>query len=143
MFCKTSLIIYIFFSSLSVAFFGHNTQREIEEVLLAQLNASHKIISYASEAIKGYEGGKLYLDESKLYETDSGSFINLSDGEKLFIPQLSKDLMGTYLITLSMVNSKFFKNVCNRCNYEWSGGVFDIWCPNCGSTDWVTVRDRG
>lgn len=132
----------LIFSCLSLTLYSHNPQKENQKTLLAHLNASHKIIAYASEAIKGYEKGKLYLDESQVYETGSGSFLSLSNGEILPLSSMTFDSMGSYLTTLGMVDNKFFKNVC-KCGYEWSGGVFDVWCPRCGSTDWVTVRDRG
>ena len=141
MFCKTSSVFCLFFSIFTIALFGHNAQRENEKALLAQLNTSHKIITYASEAIKGYEDGKLYLDENHFFETDLGLCLSLSNGEVLSLTSIAMDSIGAYLPTSGMVDDKFFKNVCNRCHYEWSGGVFDVWCPNCGSTDWSTVRD--
>jgi len=106
------------------------------------LNASHKVIAYAPESIIGYAEGKLYIDENKFYKTGSDSLLSLCNGEVLSMPILSNDSNGPYLATLGMVNNKFFKNVCNDCGREWSGGVFDIWCPTCGDTNWVTVRDR-
>jgi hypothetical protein len=143
MLCKISSTFYLFFSFLTISLFGHNAQGENEKALLEQLNISHKIIAYASEAIKWYEDGKLYLDENRFYETDSGLSLTLSNGEVVSLSSVVTDSIGAYLATLGMVNNKFFKNVCNRCHYEWSGGVFDVWCPNCGDADWSTVRDRG
>lgn len=127
---------------MSLTLQSYNPQKENDKRLLEHFNASHKIVVHASGAIKDYEEGRLYVDMRQIYETESGSFLILNNGKKLPIPTLSSDPKGSYIITLSMVNNKLFKNVC-KCGYEWSGGVFDVWCPNCGSTDWVTVRDRG
>ncbi|PIS02733.1 MAG: hypothetical protein COT85_01500 [Chlamydiae bacterium CG10_big_fil_rev_8_21_14_0_10_42_34] len=139
---KSSSTFFLFFSFVSVALFGHNSQKENQEVLLAHLNASRKVVAYAPGAIKNYEDAKLYICENQIYKSSSGSFLCLSSGECLSLPPMPVDSIGPYLVTLNMVDDKFFKNVCNNCGHEWSGGLFDVWCPNCGSTDWDTVRDR-
>ncbi len=139
MFYKTSLTFFLFFSCISVTLLAHNTQRENEKTLLEHLNASNKVIAHAPEAIKGYEDGKLYIDESQVCESDSGSFLSLSNGKMLSIPLMSIDSLGAYLNTLSGTSTKIFTAVCNVCNFAWEPGVFDVWCPNCNSTNWGLV----
>ena len=105
---------FLFFSFFSVALFGHNIQKEKERVLLENLNAVHKIIVYAPEAIKNYENGKLYLNEDRIFQMNLGSSLSLYNGEVLSLSFMSSDSIGPYLITMGVAginNKKFFKNV--------------------------------
>lgn len=122
------------FLAMSLSLFGQTSQT----LLLKHLDASHDILVNAPHVIEECVEGKLYLNESAIYDS---FYLDLEDGRTLSLPERLQDSQGSYLVSHSSVAKKPFKLICNKCNHEWEGGVFTVYCPKCGSRDWRIVRN--
>ncbi len=125
-----------------IVLFAQNSQKESHDIHLDHMKASSQIVLHAPELIIGLQEGKLYLDERQIHKVDHKLFFFLPNGDQLFIPLFFQDRLGLYLPTLNKVGNKLFKCVCNNCDFEWEAGVFDFWCPNCGSSDFSVFRNK-
>ncbi len=115
--------------------YGNNLE---DTVTNQSFQYAERVISFFPEVVKTSGDGKVYLDERRIIPTDHASCMLMGNEMTILMPLslLSIDSSGSYLsVSADYIAKKPFKNVCNRCNYEWEGGAFTWRCPNCNSTD--------
>ncbi|MEX0961705.1 MAG: hypothetical protein WDZ28_02480 [Simkaniaceae bacterium] len=107
----------------------------VKSILIAN-ESNHSLVKNISnkvpEVILGYTSDKLYLDDQFIRCDSNGDFLIDYTEAMFYLPPLSLDQNGIYL---TLHDTKLFKLICRDCKYEWAGGAFTIWCPNCGSRD--------
>jgi ribosomal protein S27E len=123
---------------MNIQLFSQNLQKEKEQVNLESYDVSSQIRRFAPEVILSCENDKLYIDDGYIFQSYSDFFLFLNNGEQLNLPKIKKDDSGYFIL---LPKGKFFKLVCNECQFEWEGGALTVWCPNCGSLDWRIKRN--
>ena len=126
--------VIVFLTTVSATLLGHPSQ---DEVISESLSYIEKIVTQAPEIIKQHSDEKFYLKEERVFSTDDGEYLLLSDHHNIPIHNslVFSDNDGHYLsLSGQVLTEKLFKNVCYDCRKEWPGG-FALRCPFCFSTN--------
>jgi len=137
-----NILVFLLFLSLSLTLFAETNQKESEErILLEHIQAVAQLLLYTPEAMLFNDGDKCYVDERIVIQNEGKDSIPLQNGNFLTLPARLVDANGSFLLASLVSSKKLFKCKCNNCPHEWYGGVFTMYCPNCGSSDFRVVYD--
>ncbi|MGD2170399.1 MAG: hypothetical protein PVI40_09185 [Chlamydiota bacterium] len=119
------------------------SSKDEKSIINTIVETTNKVLLESSSAVEFIKDQKVYLLEDRILDDLETQYL-LTDNEDLIdIPFLSSDEEGVFIsCSSSELAKKLFKCVCNVCSFEWEGGVFTIWCPSCGSSDFRVVRNR-
>ena len=124
--------LFLFFVFCISSLFSFS-DRLSEDTLVEHCSFSRVIISYWPDLIKKTDGVKIYIKEEYIPYLEASSeklWIEAEDGSSFYAPTPLKEGEEYFYFA-----KKPFKNVCNKCKFEWEAGGIVIWCPNCGTTD--------
>lgn len=106
---------------------------------------THGIISCSPEIIKWQHGDRIYFKDQvveKNQEDGLGGTIHIDVENQLYIPLILSDADGFFTSVSWDFWNKPFHQICNKCLYEWEGGLFALRCPKCRSTDISNILSK-
>ncbi|NGX60523.1 MAG: hypothetical protein KR126chlam3_01699 [Chlamydiae bacterium] len=141
--CFLFVLLFLFSQEqiFGLSFDQQNTDQQISQTIYL----THGIISCSPEIIKWKDGDKIYIKEefvAKQKDDGLGGVIHIDSENQLFLPLILSDEYGYFTSVSRDFWDKPFHQICNKCQFEWEGGVFATRCPSCGSRDISNIPSR-